>query len=91
MDYEREIHALEAEALATQIFLANWLRALVRADPKIAATITEAFNEAANVAEHTAIQLGKVASADHTVKALGIIEEMRTVVLGNKDKPKHGV
>jgi len=52
-------------------------------------TITEAFNEAADVAQSVAVQFGKSASPEHTVKALRIIEEMRAMVLGNESKPKN--
>jgi hypothetical protein len=49
----------------------------------------EGFNAAASFLEHRAIQLGKAASPDHTVKAVAIVEQLRTATLGKPDKPKH--
>jgi hypothetical protein len=40
------------------------------------------------MAESVAVQFGKAASPEHTVKALRIIEEMRTAVFGVGDGPK---
>jgi hypothetical protein len=91
MDVEREIHALAAETVALQFVLTQTLVKLSRLGPDLKRTIIEAFDDAANIAEHTAIHLGKSASPEQTVKALRIVEELRAVVLGNQDKPKHAV
>ena len=39
--------------------------------------------------EYHAIKLGKAAPADHTVKALRIVEDLRAVALGKGTEPKH--
>jgi len=88
MDTEKEIHALSAETLAFSIILGSVLSKLAM-DRTLRFTITEAFNEAADVAQSVAVQFGKSASPEHTVKALRIIEEMRAMVLGNESKPKN--
>jgi hypothetical protein len=87
MDTEKEIRALAAETLALSIVLGNVLSKLA-ADPSLKAAIVKGFDQSADVADSIAIQFGKTASPDHTVKALKIIEEMRVMVLGNDGKPK---
>lgn len=88
MDTEKEIHALSAETLAFSIILGTVLSKLA-ADRTLRFTIAEAFSEAADLAQSVAVQFGKSASPEHTVKALRIIEEMRTMVLGAESKPKN--
>lgn len=91
MDVEREIHALAAENIAAQYILTHFLYRLSRMSPELSHLVRQAFDDAANVAEQTAIHLGKAASPEHSVKAIRVIEEIRAVVLGNRDKPKHAV
>jgi hypothetical protein len=91
MDVEREIHALAAETLALQFVLTQALFRLSNLNSNNREAIALAFDDAASIAESTAIHLGKAAPAEHTVKALRIVEEMRAVVFGNQGKPKHGV
>jgi hypothetical protein len=91
MDYEHEINSLAAETLAIQTLLTHVLGRLAQADPQMYAAIKAGFDDAASDAENTAIKFGKTASPHHIVKALGIIEALRTATLGNPDKPKHGV
>jgi hypothetical protein len=91
MDVEREIHALAAETLALQYVLTQTLFRLSRLGPDVNHAIIEVFDDAANIAEQTAIHLGKSASPEHTVKALRVVEEMRAVVFGDQNKPKHAV
>jgi hypothetical protein len=87
MNTEKEIQALSAETLAFSIMLGSVLSKLAK-DPTLRFTITQAFNEAADVAQSVAVRFGKSASPEHTVKALRIIEEMRAMVLGDENKPK---
>lgn len=90
MDHEKEILALSAETLALSYVIGNVLSKLARI-PALRPAIIEGFNQSADVADGVAIQFGKSASPDHTVKAIRIVEEMRAMVLGDEDKPKHGV
>jgi hypothetical protein len=57
----------------------------------LAEAITRGFDDAANSVEDLAIRIGKSASPEQTVKALRIVEEIRTATLGNKNKPRHAV
>jgi hypothetical protein len=91
MDVEREIHALAAENLAIQYVLTQALRRISRLNPEAKTAILQAFDDAAGVADSFAVFAGSTASPEHTVKAIRIVEEMRAVVFGNKDKPKHAV
>jgi hypothetical protein len=91
MYVEREIHRLEAENLATQFVVTQLLVRLRRAHPVFDKAIRDTLDDTANLAERVAIQLGKSASPEHTVKALSIIEKIRTMVFGDHDKPKHVV
>jgi len=90
MDTEKEIQALSAETLAFSIILGSVLSKFAT-DRTLRFTITEAFNEAADVAQSVAVRFGKSASPEHTVKALRIIEDMRAMVLGDESKPKNFV
>jgi hypothetical protein len=90
MDTEKEIHALSAETLAFGIIMRSVLSKLAR-NPSLRATIVEGFDQAADVADSLAVQFGKAASPDHTIKALRIIEETRAMVLGDERKPKNFV
>jgi len=91
MDLEREIHALGAETLALQTVVSQILYRLSKLSPDIRKAIADGFDDAANITEQNAIQLGKAASPEHTVKAIRVVEELRTVVFGNQGKPKRTV
>ena len=88
MDTKKEIQALSAETLAFGIILSSVLSKLAT-DRTLRFTIAEAFDQAADVAQSVAVQFGKAASPEHTVKALRIIEEIRTMVLGEGGQPKN--
>jgi hypothetical protein len=87
LDLENEIHSLAAETLALSIIVGNVLGTLAK-NPVLRPAIIDGFNRAADVADSVAVQFGKSASPEHTIKALRIIEEMRTVALGDEGKPK---
>jgi 23S rRNA pseudoU1915 N3-methylase RlmH len=91
MDYDKEIDGLAAETLAIQTAMAHILEQLAQTDQRLAAAIKRGFDHAASDIEDLAIKLGKLASPDHTVQALLIIEQLRTATLGEPDEPKHGV
>lgn len=86
MEIEKEIHSLSAETLALTVVVGSVLSRLAATDRTMRFNIAEAFANAADQVEDIAIQYGKSAASDHTVKALRIVEEMRTIVLG-PDKP----
>jgi hypothetical protein len=91
MDHDQEIAALGAETLALQSILTNVLLQLGKEDLIIGLAIRRGFDDAANEIENLAIQLGKAARPDHVIKAVRVIEELRTASLGDRDKPKHAV
>ena len=91
MDQEYEIRTLAVETLAIQMILVNVLRQIGAADPSTRNAIAAGLNEAANTVEHVAITLGKTAKPEHTTRALQIVEQIRTAVLGDESEPKHGV
>jgi hypothetical protein len=91
VDYDREINSLNAETIAIQNILAQVLYRISRINPSFEAAILQGFNDAASCVEDSAIIHGKAASPDHLVKAIRIIEELRTATLGHKDEPRHGV
>ncbi len=90
MDTEKEIHSLSAETLALSIIVGNVLGKLAKI-PTLRPAVIEGFDQSLDVAESVAVQFGKAASPEHTMKAMRIIEEMRTVVLGVGDGPKRTV
>ena len=80
MNVEQEIRALAAESIATQFVLTQVLSELSKLGPDFSRAIRNAFDDAANIAETTAIYLGKSAPPEQGVKAIRIVEELRAVV-----------
>jgi hypothetical protein len=91
MDHDVEIIALSAETLAIQAILAHVFDRVAKVDPKLALAIKTGFDHAANETEQMAIKFGKTANGGQTVKALAIIEGLRTATFGNPEKPLGGV
>ncbi|MFN0191595.1 MAG: hypothetical protein ACKVP5_06410 [Aestuariivirga sp.] len=87
MDVENEIHSLSGDTLALQTIIAELCLGLVSTNPHLRDTISKVFDNAANHCEDIAIRFGKSASPEHTVKALRVVEEIRTLVLGKQQKP----
>jgi hypothetical protein len=87
MEHETEIRSLSAETLATSIVLANLLSRFARI-PALRLAIVSCFDQSVDMADDITAVLGKSAAPDHTVKVLRIVEEMRSMVLGNGEKPK---
>jgi hypothetical protein len=87
MEHETEIRSLSAETLATSIVLANLLSRFARI-PALRLAIVSCFDQSVDMADDITAGLGKSASPDHTVKVLRIVEEMRSMVLGDGEKPK---
>jgi hypothetical protein len=71
--------------------LAQVLYELKSLDPRFADAIARGFDNAASLVENIAIKVGEASPPEHLVKALRIVEELRTVSLGHHDKPRHGV
>jgi hypothetical protein len=88
---KQQIESLHAETLALQVVLVNVLGRLQTADPALAAAIATGLNDAANQVEDIAIRLGKTASPEHTVKAISVVEELRTAIVGDEHKPRSGI
>ena len=93
MDKEtaREIRSLSAEMIALNAVVTQVLNRVLQTNPKIADAISSGFDDAARFVEDMAIKAGKSVSPDHLVKALRVVEELRTATLGNRTKPKHVV
>lgn len=91
MDYESEILSLGAESLALQCILANVLSQIGRENSAVAGAIRRGFDDASSEITDLAIRLGKTARPEHVVKAIRVIEELRTASVGDQDKPRHGV
>jgi hypothetical protein len=91
MDHDREINLLAAETIAIQNILAQVLWRISEISPDLKNAIRQGFSDATSSVEDSAIRLGKVASPDHLVKAISIVEELRAATLGEKDEPRHGV
>ncbi len=90
MDYNREIHALSAQALAFGTVISYVLYRVAQVDPKFASAIAQGFDDAADHVEDFAIRAGRAASPEHTIKALQIVEGLRAGTLG-RHPPKHSV
>jgi hypothetical protein len=87
MEHETEIRSLSAETLATSIVLANLLSRFARI-PALRLAIVSCFDQSVDMADDITAVMGKSTSPDHTVKVLRIVEEMRSMVLGDAGKPK---
>ena len=87
MDYDREIALLNAETLATQQVLTSVLYELKSLNPSVAAAISRGFDNAARQVEDMAIQAGESVRPEHLVKAIRVVEELRTASLGYSGKP----
>jgi hypothetical protein len=81
---EHELMAIGAETLAIRATLTNVLFELKRLGPALANAIARGFANAANQIEERAIQAGTAVSSDTLVKALGIIEDLRTASQGRR-------
>jgi hypothetical protein len=85
---DKEIYYLFAETLALEHILSNVLYELKLLDPRYAEAISRGFDNAARHIEDLAVQAGKASPPEHLVKALEIIENLRTASLGRRRKPR---
>jgi hypothetical protein len=86
---EHELMVIRAETLAIQAVLTKLLFELKLLDPTLADAIARGFDNAANQIEDRAIEAGKAAASETLVKALSIIEDLRTASIGGHDRPRH--
>jgi hypothetical protein len=85
---EQELKALRAETIAVQAVLTNVLFELKLLDPVLADMVSRSFDQAANQIENSALQLAEDAAASEPlIKALSIIEDLRTASLNRQDGP----
>jgi hypothetical protein len=85
-----ELDSLHAETLALQTILITLLIRML-ATPHVGAIVAPSLNEAANRLEDFAIMMGERASPGHVVKALEIVEQLRSATVGDSPKPRHDV
>ena len=82
---EQELKALRAETIAIQAVLTNVLFELKLLDPVLADMVSRSFDQAATQIENSALQLAEDAAASEPlVKALSIIEDLRTASLNRQ-------
>jgi hypothetical protein len=79
---KHDLTTLRAESFAIQAILTNVLFELKKLDPVLAEAIARGFDNAANQIENSSIGNGQRASLEPLVKALGVIEDLRTATLG---------
>jgi len=83
----RELENLFAENLATQAIVVKLAKQLSAAGgAETAGAISQAFDEAADFAEHVSIVQGR--RAGHVPETLRIIEQLRMVVCGPSEPKK---
>jgi hypothetical protein len=89
MNIENEVSLLQAETLAIQTLLAHLLENLgAIGDPLITAAIKDSFDKSASELEIAAGLREKTPEPAHNfVKALGIVENLRTATFGDQ-KPR---
>jgi hypothetical protein len=78
---EDETKTARAETLAIQAVLTNVLFQLKRLDPVLAEAIARGFDDAADQIEDYATPGGRAAPLEPVVRALAIIEDLRTASL----------
>jgi hypothetical protein len=84
MENDNQSKVLFGETLAIQAALSAVLYELHLLDPIIAGAIARGFDNAAIQIENLALQAEKSVPLEHFVKALGIIERLRTASLGHQ-------
>jgi hypothetical protein len=88
---EIRIDTLDAMTMALQLTLSHVLDELSKADPKVAAAVKKGFDKAADAAELLAIKEPQSERGKSSLSVLQIVEEFRSITLGNHDNPPGGV
>jgi hypothetical protein len=88
---EHTLAALHAQTLAIQAVLTNVLHEMKLLDPLLADVVARGFDNAANQIEGFASPADKTVPSEQLVKALSIIENLRTATLGRNEEARHGV
>lgn len=91
MDIQSTLNGLGAETLALQTMFAKLARNLSELSPAHAQAVRGMFDESSDFLEQFAVIAGKSASPEHTIKAIRIVEEIRSNVVGDPNQPRHGV
>jgi hypothetical protein len=84
-----KINALSGETLAIQAVISHVFGRVAVVDPRIADAIRTGFDDAASFLDETAIKFTEKAARGHAVKAILVVEQLRTATLADQDKPKH--
>ena len=91
MNLEAEVYGLAAESLAHHVMFAKLCRGLVASSPQLADLVGQMFDKTIESLEQIAIKQGAQSPPEHTLKALKIVEELRSSVIGDPRHPNHGV
>jgi hypothetical protein len=87
MDLEKELRALEAQQLAHAIVLQSVLSRMVN-DQTMRYKITEAFNQAEEVSDHSAVEHQDAIGNHVMLKVRELIKDLRKQVLGDEGGPR---
>jgi hypothetical protein len=84
MDIEAELKALAVEQRAYAIVLESFLGRLAASDRTMHFKVTEAFNQAEDISDDLAVELGQRHEVVDTMKLRTTIREIRKTVLGDE-------
>ena len=82
-DHKHEIERLNGELLAIRTLLFYFMDGATVSSPHLVRT---AFDNAADFIERFTISAGKTASPEHTVKALEIVEDLRSKIFPKTER-----
>ena len=81
MTQEDARDSIAGDIMAMQVILVSVLQRLAQSDPQLAGAIKDGLDDAANKTENIAIKFGKAPASHHTIKALRIVENLRSAIL----------
>lgn len=82
MDLNKMIHSLHGETLALQTLLGCLCKHMAEHSDAMRSVVDLSFDDAERIVEDIAIQYGTTARPEHTLKALKIIGDLRSNILG---------
>jgi hypothetical protein len=88
---QHEVYNLAAETMALQNIMVGVFEGLLRMRPELRAAIEYGFESAVNITEDIAIQHGTAANPEQTVRAIEIVEALRSGVFGIQQRPTGGI